>query len=155
MSSCYTQTRSPCFTRFKVYRLYWVSIENRQRAGHQRNRCSFPDVRDKRIPSPKRSDQKTRATQPPNKWASGAFTANNEHLGRKLNTQLHLLSRLITVEIYAHPPPTLRVRNSKFAPKLPNSFDPILTFKRRIKYRLPFAGIIRSSSYSTRLQDKG
>ena len=30
-----------------------------------------------------------------------------------------------------------------------------LTFRRRIKSRLPFAGIIRSSSYSTRFQDKG
>ena len=30
-----------------------------------------------------------------------------------------------------------------------------LTFKRRIKSRLPFAGIIRSSPYSTRFQDKG
>ena len=31
----------------------------------------------------------------------------------------------------------------------------ILTFKRRIKSRLPFAGIIRSSPYSTRFQVKG
>ena len=31
----------------------------------------------------------------------------------------------------------------------------ILTFRRRIKSRLPFAGIIRSSPYSTRFQDKG
>jgi len=30
-----------------------------------------------------------------------------------------------------------------------------LTFKRRIKSRLPFAGIIRSSLYSPRFQDKG
>ena len=30
-----------------------------------------------------------------------------------------------------------------------------LTFRRRIKSRLPFAGIIRSSPYSTRFQDKG
>ena len=30
-----------------------------------------------------------------------------------------------------------------------------LTFKRRIKYRLPFAGIIRSSPYSPRFQDNG
>ena len=30
-----------------------------------------------------------------------------------------------------------------------------LTFKRRIKSRLPFAGIIRSSPYSPRFQDKG
>ena len=30
-----------------------------------------------------------------------------------------------------------------------------LTFKRRIKSRLPFAGIIRSSQYSTRSQDRG
>ena len=30
-----------------------------------------------------------------------------------------------------------------------------LTFKRRIKSHLPFAGIIRSSPYSTRFQDKG
>ena len=30
----------------------------------------------------------------------------------------------------------------------------VLTFKRRIKSRLPFAGII-SSPYSTRFQDKG
>ena len=30
-----------------------------------------------------------------------------------------------------------------------------LIFKRRIKSRLPFAGIIRSSPYSTRFQDKG
>ena len=31
----------------------------------------------------------------------------------------------------------------------------LLTFKRRIKSRLPFAGIIRSSPYSTRFQDRG
>ena len=31
----------------------------------------------------------------------------------------------------------------------------ILTFKRRIKSHLPFAGIIRSSPYSTGFQDKG
>jgi len=30
-----------------------------------------------------------------------------------------------------------------------------LTFKRRIKSHLPFAGIIRSSPYSPRYQDKG
>jgi len=30
-----------------------------------------------------------------------------------------------------------------------------LNFKRRIKSRLPFAGIIRSSPYSPRFQDKG
>ena len=30
-----------------------------------------------------------------------------------------------------------------------------LTFRRRIKSRLPFAGIIRRSPYSTRFQDKG
>ena len=30
-----------------------------------------------------------------------------------------------------------------------------LTFKRRFKSRLPFAGIIRSSPYSPRFQDKG
>ena len=30
-----------------------------------------------------------------------------------------------------------------------------LTFKRRIKSHLPFAGIIRSSPYSTGFQDKG
>jgi len=30
-----------------------------------------------------------------------------------------------------------------------------LTFKRRIKSHLPFAGIIRSSLYSARFQDKG
>jgi len=30
-----------------------------------------------------------------------------------------------------------------------------LTFRRRIKSRLPFAGIIRRLSYSTRFQDKG
>ena len=35
----------------------------------------------------------------------------------------------------------------------PTSFG--VTFKRRIKSRLPFAGIIRSSPYSTRFQDKG
>ena len=31
----------------------------------------------------------------------------------------------------------------------------VLTFKRRIKSRLPFAGIIRSSAYSPCFQDKG
>ena len=31
----------------------------------------------------------------------------------------------------------------------------MLTFKRQIKSRLPFAGIIRSSPYSTHFQDKG
>jgi len=30
-----------------------------------------------------------------------------------------------------------------------------LTFKRRIKFHLPFAGIIKSSPYSPRFQDKG
>jgi len=30
-----------------------------------------------------------------------------------------------------------------------------LNFKRRIKSHLPFAGIIRSSPYSPRFQDKG
>ena len=30
-----------------------------------------------------------------------------------------------------------------------------LTFKRQIKSRLPFAGIIRSSPYAPRFQDKG
>jgi len=30
-----------------------------------------------------------------------------------------------------------------------------LTFKRRIKSHLPFAGIIKSSPYSPRFQDKG
>jgi len=30
-----------------------------------------------------------------------------------------------------------------------------LTFRHRIKYRLPFAGIIKSLPYSTRFQDKG
>ena len=33
--------------------------------------------------------------------------------------------------------------------------DPNLNFKRRIKSHLPFAGIIRSSPYSPRFQDKG
>ena len=31
----------------------------------------------------------------------------------------------------------------------------ILTFRRRIKSRLPFADIIRRLTYSTRFQDKG
>jgi hypothetical protein len=31
----------------------------------------------------------------------------------------------------------------------------VLTFRRRIKSCLPFAGIIRRLSYSTRFQDKG
>ena len=31
----------------------------------------------------------------------------------------------------------------------------LLTFRRRIKSRLPFAGIIRRLTYSTRFQDKG
>jgi len=31
----------------------------------------------------------------------------------------------------------------------------ILTFKRRIKSRLPFESIIKSSRYSPRFQDKG
>ena len=31
----------------------------------------------------------------------------------------------------------------------------VLTFRRRIKSRLPFAGIIRRLPYSTRFQDKG
>ena len=30
-----------------------------------------------------------------------------------------------------------------------------LTFRRRIKSHLPFSGIIKSSPYSTRFQDKG
>jgi len=33
--------------------------------------------------------------------------------------------------------------------------DGTLTFKRRIKSRLPFAGIIRISPYSPRFQHKG
>ena len=32
---------------------------------------------------------------------------------------------------------------------------PSVTFKRRIKSHLPFAGIIRSSQYSPHFQDKG
>ena len=35
------------------------------------------------------------------------------------------------------------------------TFSGLLTFKLRIKSRLPFAGIIRSSPYSTGFQDKG
>ena len=31
----------------------------------------------------------------------------------------------------------------------------MLTFRRRIKFRLPFAGIIRRLPYFTRFQDKG
>jgi len=31
----------------------------------------------------------------------------------------------------------------------------VLTFKRRIKSHMPFAGVIRSSPYSPRFQDKG
>ena len=34
-------------------------------------------------------------------------------------------------------------------------FCTTLNFRRRIKSRLPFAGIIRSLPYSTRFQDKG
>ena len=37
----------------------------------------------------------------------------------------------------------------------PSAFCPYLTFNRRIKSRLPFAGIVRSSPYSPRFQDKG
>ena len=36
-----------------------------------------------------------------------------------------------------------------------NRYRAELTFRRRIKSRLPFAGIIRRLSYSTRFQDKG
>ena len=39
--------------------------------------------------------------------------------------------------------------------KLIRSLFHLLTFRRRIKSRLPFAGIIRRLSYSTRFQDKG
>ena len=35
------------------------------------------------------------------------------------------------------------------------ALEDILTFKRRIKSHLPFAGIIRSSPYSPRFQDNG
>jgi len=35
------------------------------------------------------------------------------------------------------------------------TLDGTLTFKRRIKSNLPFAGIIRSSPYSPRFQDNG
>ena len=38
---------------------------------------------------------------------------------------------------------------------IPSQAENLLTFKRRIKSRLPFAGIIMSSPYSTRFQDKG
>ena len=40
-------------------------------------------------------------------------------------------------------------------PKHPSEFLWNLTFKRRIKSHLPFAGIIRSSPYSPRFQDNG
>ena len=36
-----------------------------------------------------------------------------------------------------------------------NNMNMGVTFKRRIKCHLPYAGIIRSSPYSTRFQDKG
>jgi hypothetical protein len=35
------------------------------------------------------------------------------------------------VAIYVHPPPTLRARKGKFAPKLRNLFDPILNLMHR------------------------
>ena len=37
----------------------------------------------------------------------------------------------------------------------PTAREAVLTFRRRIKSRLPFVGIIRSLPYSTRFQDKG
>ena len=37
----------------------------------------------------------------------------------------------------------------------PKHVGAVLNFRRRIKSRLPFAGIIRRLSYSTRFQDKG
>jgi len=36
-----------------------------------------------------------------------------------------------------------------------SAYEAFLTFKRRIKSHLPFAGIIRSSSYSPRFRDNG
>ena len=40
-------------------------------------------------------------------------------------------------------------------PEKPIHLETILTFKRRIKSHLPFAGVIRYSPYSSRFQDKG
>jgi len=37
----------------------------------------------------------------------------------------------MTVEIYAHPPPTLRARKGKFAPNLRNLFDPTFNLMHR------------------------
>ena len=46
-----------------------------------------------------------------------------------------------------------------FFPKSPDQrwglYSPVLTFRRRIKSRLPFAGIIRRLPYFTGFQDKG
>ena len=39
--------------------------------------------------------------------------------------------------------------------KKENISSSLLNFRRRIKSRLPFAGIIRRLTYSTRFQDKG
>jgi len=36
-----------------------------------------------------------------------------------------------------------------------SALDSCLNFRRRIRSRLPFAGIIRRLTYSTRFQDKG
>ena len=41
------------------------------------------------------------------------------------------------------------------ADQTPIHFKQALTFKRRIKSHLPFAGIIRSAPYSPRFQDNG
>jgi len=42
--------------------------------------------------------------------------------------------------------------NSKRTERTPQS---VLNLRRRIKSRVPFAGIIRRLTYSTRFQDKG
>ena len=52
---------------------------------------------------------------------------------------------------------TLSSMNHRLIPFLNQRYriTDVLTFRRRIKSRLPFAGIIRRLPYSTRFQDKG
>ena len=106
------------------------------------------------------------------RWLSSSGPRANGVPLRYAHTVRHkAASLLITAEICMFFPPVCATSKGKerlltrkkktnfvcfFAPS-PRNLLPelLLTFRRRIKSRLPFAGIIRSSPYSTRFQDKG
>jgi len=80
--------------------------------------------------------------QPDEDTSSWQKTTINPWLRRNSNTQSQKVRRSQTLP-YTELPPCVREKSQQ------------LTFKHRITSRLPFAGIIRSSSYSTSFQDKG